>query len=131
MENSWNDRVKNKVLHRVKEERTNLQTITGRKGNWISHTLCSNCLLNLIIQGKIGGYGRRGGGRKQLLDDLKEGRRYWKMYVAVSGNLLWKTLQKCRKREYAVLMNRIFPCVVLKTPDIIMQHCGCYARSSI
>jgi len=47
----------------------------------------SNCLLNLIIQGKIGGYGRRGRGRKQLLDDLKEGRRCWKMYVTLSGEL--------------------------------------------
>jgi hypothetical protein len=44
----------------------------------------SNCLLNLIIQGKIGGYGRRERGRMQLLDDLKEGKRYWKVYVALS-----------------------------------------------
>lgn len=93
--------------------------------------MCSNCLLNLIIQGKIGGYGRREEGRKQLMVDLKEGRRYWKMYVAVSGNLLWKTLQKCHTAEHAMLLNRIFPCVVLKTPDIIIRHFGCYARSSI
>jgi len=93
MESSWNYRVKNKVLHRVKEEITNIQTITGRKATWISHTVFSNCLLNLIIQGKIGGYGRRGEGRKQLLYDLKEGRRYWKMYVALPGNLLWKTTE--------------------------------------
>jgi hypothetical protein len=49
--------------------------------------MCSNCILNRIIGGKVGGYGKRGRGRKQLLDDLKEGSRYWKMYVALSGEL--------------------------------------------
>jgi hypothetical protein len=61
--------------------------IKGRKVAWISHTMRSNCLLNRIIEGTVGGYGRRRRGRKQLLDDLKEGRRYWKMYVALSGEL--------------------------------------------
>jgi hypothetical protein len=89
MESRWNYRVKNEeVLHRVKEKENILQTIKRRKALWISHTMCSNCLLNLIIQRKIGGYGRGGRGRKQLLDDLQEGRRYWKMYVALSGEVV-------------------------------------------
>jgi len=79
MESRWNYRVKNEeVLRRVEEERTILQTIKRRKAIWISHAMRSNCLLNLIFQRKIG-HGRRGRGCKQLLDDLKEGRRYWKM----------------------------------------------------
>jgi hypothetical protein len=77
---SWTDRVRNEeVLHRVKEERNILHTIKRRKANWIGHILRRNCLLKHVIEGKLEGktetQGRR---RKQLLDDLKEKRRYWK-----------------------------------------------------
>jgi hypothetical protein len=65
------------VLHRVKEERNILHTIRRSKANWIGHILRRNCLLNHIIEGKIRGTRRRGRGCKQLLDDLKEVRRYW------------------------------------------------------
>jgi tRNA pseudouridine-54 N-methylase len=54
-----------------------------RKANWIGHILRRNCLLKHVIEGKIernievtGRCGRR---RKQLLDDLKEKRGYWKL----------------------------------------------------
>jgi hypothetical protein len=52
---SWTDRVRNEVLQRVKEERNILQTIKRRKANWISHILCTNCLLNHVIEGVIAG----------------------------------------------------------------------------
>jgi hypothetical protein len=56
MENiSWTERVRNEVLHRVKEERYILQTIKRRKANWIGHILRRNCLLKHIIEGKIEG----------------------------------------------------------------------------
>jgi hypothetical protein len=43
---SWTDRVRNdEVCHRVKEERNNLHTVNGRKGNWIGYILSRNCLL--------------------------------------------------------------------------------------
>jgi len=32
------------VLHRVKEERNVLHTVTRKKGNWIGHILRRNCL---------------------------------------------------------------------------------------
>jgi hypothetical protein len=42
-----------------------------------------NCLQNQVIEGilerRIEKTGRRGRMRKQLLDDLKEKRRYWKL----------------------------------------------------
>jgi hypothetical protein len=38
-----------------------------------------NCLLSQIIDGEIIGTRRRGSRPKQLLDDLKEARRYWKL----------------------------------------------------
>jgi hypothetical protein len=75
--------VRNKVLHRVKEERGILHKIKRRKANWIGHILRRNCLLNHVIEGKIEGWiemtGRGGRRCKQLLDDLKEKRRYWKL----------------------------------------------------
>jgi hypothetical protein len=77
---SWMDRVNNEsVLHRVKKERNTLHTIRRRKSNWIGHILRRNCLLRHTTDGKIRGTRRRGRRRKQLLDDLKETRRYWKL----------------------------------------------------
>ena len=64
------------MLPRVKGERNILQTITRRKANWIGHILCSNFLLNHVIEGKIEGRiegtGRRRRRRKQLMDGLNE-----------------------------------------------------------
>ena len=72
----WIERVRNGVLHRVKEERKILHAIRRRKTNWIGHILRRNCILKHVIDGKIAGRiestGRRGRRRKQLLDDLKE-----------------------------------------------------------
>jgi hypothetical protein len=81
---SWTDRVRNEeVLHRVKEEGNVVHTIKRRKANWIGHILRRNCLLKHVIEGKLEGSiemtGRRGRRRKQLLDVLKERRRYWKL----------------------------------------------------
>jgi hypothetical protein len=81
---SWTDRVRNEeVLHRVKEERNILHTIKRRTANWIGHILRRNCLLKHVIEGQLEGRiemtGRRGRRRKQLLDDLKENKIYWKL----------------------------------------------------
>jgi hypothetical protein len=50
-----------------------------------------NCLLKQIIEGKISGTRRRGRRRKQLLDDLKKARRYWKLKEEAQGRTLWRT----------------------------------------
>jgi hypothetical protein len=48
-----------------------------------------------VIEGKLEGRievtGRRGRRRKQLLDDLKEKRGYWKLKEEALGRTLWKT----------------------------------------
>jgi hypothetical protein len=93
---NWTDRVKSEeVLHRVKEERNILHTITRRKANWIGHILRKNCLLKHVIEGKLEGRtemtGIRGRRRKQLLDDLKEKRRYWKLNEEGLDHPLWRT----------------------------------------
>jgi hypothetical protein len=92
----WTDRVRNKeVLHRVKEERNILHTIKRRKAKWIGHILRRNCIVKHMIEGKLEGRiemaGRRGRRYKQLLDDLKEKRRHWKLKEEALDRTLWRT----------------------------------------
>jgi hypothetical protein len=98
---SWADRVRNEVLHRVKEERNILHTIKRRKANWIGYILRRNCLIKNVIEGKLEGRiemtGRRGRRLQQLLDDLKEKRGYWKLKEEVLDRTLWLT---CFGRSY-------------------------------
>jgi hypothetical protein len=49
----WTDRVINEELHRVKEKRTIVNTITRRKTKLNGHILHRNCLLRYVIEGKI------------------------------------------------------------------------------
>jgi hypothetical protein len=93
---SWTDRVTNEeVLHRVKEERNILHTIKRRNANGIGHILRRNCLLKHVIEGKLERKtemtGRRGRRRKQLLDNLKEKRRYWKLKEEALDRTLWRS----------------------------------------
>jgi hypothetical protein len=50
-----------------------------------------NCLLSHIIEGKIIGTRRQGRRCKQLLNDLKEARRYWKLKEEAQDRTLWRT----------------------------------------
>ena len=51
---SWTDHVRrDEVLLRVKKQRNILHEISKRKANWIGHILRRNCLLQLVIEGKI------------------------------------------------------------------------------
>jgi hypothetical protein len=105
---SWTDHVRNEeVLHRVKEERNILRTRKRRKANWIGHILRRNCLLNRVIEGKLEGTiemtGRRGRRCKQLLDDLKEKRRYWKLKEGALDCILWRT---CCGRGYGPVIRQ-------------------------
>ena len=81
---SWTDRVRSEeVLHSIKEGRNILRIRNRMKANYIGHILRRNCLLKHATEGKIEGIicitGRRGRRCKQLLDDLKETRRHWKL----------------------------------------------------
>jgi hypothetical protein len=61
-----------------------------------------------VIEGKLEGRiemtGRQGRRRKQLLDDLKEKRRYWKLIEETLDRTLWRTrfgrLRTCRETDY-------------------------------
>ena len=71
---TWSEKVTNKqVLDRIREKRTLLNNILHRKANWIGHILRRNCLLQMT---EVKGVGRR---RTQLLDDLRNRRRYWEL----------------------------------------------------
>jgi hypothetical protein len=64
MEIIWTDRVKNEVLHRVKEERSILHAIKKKeKSNYVDYILSRSGLLKHSIEGhiegKIEGTGRR------------------------------------------------------------------------
>jgi hypothetical protein len=78
------------VLHRVKEERYILHTITRRKANWIGHILRRKYLQKHVIgeniEGRIEVTRRRGRRRKQLLD---EARGYWKLKEEALDRALW------------------------------------------
>jgi hypothetical protein len=105
---SWTDRVRNEdVLHRVKEERNIVHTIKRRKANWIGHILRRNCLLKHVIKGKleerIEMMRRRGRRREQLLDNLKEKRRYGKLKEEALDRTVWRT---CFGRDYGPVVRQ-------------------------
>ena len=80
------------MLHRVREERNILHEIRRRKANWIGYILRKHCLLD---EGKTdeGTYvvGRRSRRRKQLLDDFKGTRGYWKLEEEALYDTVWRT----------------------------------------
>jgi hypothetical protein len=60
-----------------------------------------------VIEGKLEGRiemtGRRGIRRKQLLDDVKEKRRYWKLREEALDRTLWRT---CFGRGYGLVIRQ-------------------------
>jgi hypothetical protein len=81
---SWTDRVrKEEVLPRVKEQRNILEVVKMKKMNWLGQIMRIICLIKHVIERMIEGMievtENRGRRRKQLLDDLKEKKIYWKL----------------------------------------------------
>ena len=61
----------------------------------VGHTLCKNCLLGLVIDGKIEVRievtGRRGRRRKKLMDDLAEKRGFSKLKDEALDRTVWRS----------------------------------------
>jgi hypothetical protein len=77
----------------VKNERKNiLHAVKCRKANRIGYILRRNSILRHVIEGKLDSIGIRRRRRKQLLDNLKETRRYWKLKEEALDSPLWRTL---------------------------------------
>jgi hypothetical protein len=79
----WTDRVRKKVIGRFIEERIIVHATNIRNRNCIGHILRRKCLIKQVIERKVErklevkkGERRR---CKQLLNDLKEKREYWKL----------------------------------------------------
>jgi len=90
----WTDSNKSdEILKGVKGERYILHTRKRGTANFIGHTLCRNCLLKCVTEGKIERTGRRGRKRKQVFHDPTEKSREtgkWnrKHLIALSGDLV-------------------------------------------
>ena len=88
----WSEKVINvQVLERTAEKRTLLNNILRRKANWIGHIMRTNCLLHDAIEGQmteVKGIGRRRR-RTQLLDDLRNRRRYWELKEEAEDRNRW------------------------------------------
>jgi hypothetical protein len=76
------------------KQRNILHEISKRKANLIGHIFCKNCLLQLVIEGKIKGEievtGRRGRRRKKILYDLKERRGYSHLKEEALDRTVWR-----------------------------------------
>jgi hypothetical protein len=91
---SWTDHVRNEEVLQTVKDRNTLNTIKRRKADWIGHILRRNCLLKHMTEGKLEGMiemiGRWGRRCWQLLDDLKEKRRHWKLKEEALDHTLWR-----------------------------------------
>ena len=88
----WSEKVTNEqVLDRIGEKRTVLNNILLIKVNWIGHILRRNRLLRDAIKvemTEVKGVGRRR--RRQLLDVLRNKRRYWEPDEVAEDRKRWK-----------------------------------------
>jgi hypothetical protein len=77
----WSEKVTNEqVLECIGERRILVNNILSRKANWSCHILRGYYLIHDAIEGQmteVKGVGRRR--RTQLLDDLRNRRRYWEL----------------------------------------------------
>jgi len=91
---SWIDLVRNWKVWRSVKDRNIVPAVKKEEANWIAHILHGNRLLKHVIGGwieeGIDVIGRRGRGRKQLLDDPKETRVYWKLKQEALDRTLWR-----------------------------------------
>jgi len=87
----WTDPVKNEVPCRFKKEKFILHTIKFRSPNWIYINLSKIVLVKHVIEGKIEVTGRRRRILMQLLDELKEKRRFCKLKDEALDRTHWRT----------------------------------------
>ena len=96
------------VLHRVKEERNTVQTVKGRKCNWIGHSLCRKCLLKHVTEGKIEGSieltGRRGRSYRMTLRKREDTGTWKKRHIAGVKKSILKRLWTCSKTGGVMMM---------------------------
>ena len=98
----------------------NTHTLKWWTINWIGHTLCGNCRLKHVIEGRTQGKIRWWTRHKQLLNVLKEKRSslYLKQEATdhplwrTLGNSLWKKLHNCHKTDHMMMMMMVMKMMV-------------------
>jgi len=80
-----------------------------KKASWTDQIVRRDCLLGHVIEGKIKRMRIRRVRCKQLLDNLRETRGYWKFGNGSTRshseeNSLWKKLWACRKTDYMLMI---------------------------
>jgi hypothetical protein len=103
-----------------------LHIVERRKANCIGHILCRNCLLQQGIEGKIEVMGQQGRRHKQLLDNLKEKRGYWKLKEEALDraleNSLWNMLWTCHLTGYRMsVFSHETLCSLVENLSILME----------
>jgi hypothetical protein len=78
------------VLVHIGEKRTLLNNILCRKANWIGHILRINCLLHDAIEGQMTEVKVVGRKRTQLLDTLRNKRRYLELKEEAEDRKRWR-----------------------------------------
>jgi hypothetical protein len=122
----WTDVVKNGVLRRVDEELNILLTVQRRKANWIGHMLRGNWLLKHVTEEKVEGIRTRRRRHKQLLDALKETRRYWKLKEEALDRAEWGTRfgRGCCKTDNMMMVMWLATVVFVGTESWVQNPAG-------
>ena len=90
-EDKWSEKVNNEqVLDHIGQKRILLNNILRRKANWIDHILTRNRLLHDAIEGQMKEVKEVGRTRTQLLDDLRNRRRYWELKEEAENRKRWR-----------------------------------------
>ena len=79
------------IDERIREKRALLNNILRRKVDWIGHIVRRNCLLHYAIEGQmmeVKGVRRRR--RTQILDDLRNRRKYWELKEQAEDLERWR-----------------------------------------
>jgi hypothetical protein len=76
----WSEKVTNEQdLEKTGKKRTLLNNNLHRKANWVGHILRRNCFLPEAIEGQMMEVKGVESRRTQILDNLRNRRRYWEL----------------------------------------------------
>jgi hypothetical protein len=78
-------------IQRVEEETDILHTTKWRKATQICHIYCRHRLPKHVSERKIEGMGRQRRWHKQLMNNLKDTKRHWKLKEELLHLTLWRT----------------------------------------
>jgi hypothetical protein len=109
-----------------------IRTVRKRKGDWIGHILHRYWLLKHVIEGKVEGMievtGRRGRRYKQLLNDVKEARRYKELEEEALDRPLWRTRFG---RGYRPVVRQTTEGTMLSTQCLLTRQCAYLSKTSV